>query len=241
MSGHSEWANKKHRKEKSDAQKAKYFTKIGREISVAVKVGGSADPNLNTRLAAAIAKAKQYNMPNDNIARSIKNASGLGDKNNYEEVTYECYGPCGTAFIVQTLTDNKNRTAGDVRHIFEKSGGSMGTTNCVSFMFDRLGVISVDLEGKSASALEDACIMIDGVQDFKSDDESFIVYTDPSQVLNVAKQLEEQGYKVDSSQAEMVAQSLLELDEEKMESFEKLLEKLDDNDDIQEYYHNVKL
>lgn len=240
MSGHSEWANKKHRKEKSDAQKAKYFTKIGREISVAVKVGGSADPNMNPRLAVAIAKAKQYNMPNDNIARSIKNAAGLGDKNNFEEVTYECYGPYGTAFIVQTLTDNKNRTAGDVRHIFEKSGGSMGTTNCVSFMFSRVGVVSVDMADKSAEELEDACIMIDGVQDFKQEDGEFIIYTEPNRMLDVAKQLEE-NCKVLSSQVEMVSQNCVDLDDEKMEAFEKLLEKLDDNDDIQEYYHNVNL
>lgn len=241
MSGHSEWANKKHRKEKSDAQKAKYFTKIGREISVAVKVGGSADPNMNPRLAVAIAKAKQYNMPNENIARSIKNASGLGEKSNYEEVTYECYGPCGTAFIVQTLTDNKNRTAGDVRHIFEKSGGSMGTTNCVSFMFDRLGVISVDLTDKNVNELEDACILVDGVQDFKQIDNEFVVYTEPNLVLNVATEFEKLNYKVLSSQVEMVAQNYVELDEDKMEVIEKLFEKLDDNDDVQEYYHNVRL
>ena len=149
MSGHSEWANKKHRKEKSDAKKSKYFTKIGKEIAVAIKVGGSADPNLNPRLASAIAKAKQYNMPNDNIARSIKNAAGLGDKTNYEEVTYECYGPAGSAFVIQALTDNKNRTAGDIRHIFEKSGGSMGTTNCVLFMFNRLGVVAIEKGDKN--------------------------------------------------------------------------------------------
>ncbi len=241
MSGHSEWANKKHRKEKSDAQKAKYFTKIGKEISVAVKVGGSPDPNINPRLAAAIAKAKQYNMPNDNIARSIKNAAGLGDKDNYEEVVYECYGPNGSAFVIEALTDNKNRTAGDIRHIFEKSGGSMGTTNCVLFMFDRLGVVVLDSIDIDLSKLEDACIMIDGVQDLKKDDSTFTIFTEPSSVLDVAKILEEQGYKVLSSQVEMVPQSLIDLEEDKMESFEKLLDKLDDNDDIQEYYHNVRL
>ena len=241
MSGHSEWANKKHRKEKSDAQKAKYFTKLGREISVAVKIGGSADPALNARLAAAITKAKQYNMPNDNIARSIKNASGLGDKGNYEEITYECYGPNGSAFIVQTLTDNKNRTAGDVRHIFEKSGGSMGTTNCVMFMFDRLGVVAIDTNEVNLASLEETCIMIDGVQDFKNEDGDFIVYTDPNIVLDVAKAFEEQGYKVLSSQAEMVPNNLVEIEEDKLDNFEKLLDKLDDNEDVQEYYHNVKL
>ena len=241
MAGHSEWANKKHRKEKSDAQKAKYFTKLGREISVAVKIGGSADPALNARLAAAITKAKQYNMPNDNIARSIKNASGLGDKGNYEEITYECYGPNGSAFIVQTLTDNKNRTAGDVRHIFEKSGGSMGTTNCVMFMFDRLGVVAIDTNEVNLASLEETCIMIDGVQDFKNEDGDFIVYTDPNIVLDVAKAFEEQGYKVLSSQAEMVPNNLVEIEEDKLDNFEKLLDKLDDNEDVQEYYHNVKL
>ena len=240
MSGHSEWANKKHRKEKSDAKKAKYFTKIGKEISVAVKLGGNADPNFNPRLAAAIAKAKQYNMPNENIARSIKNASGMGDKNNYEEVVYECYGPAGSAFVIEALTDNKNRTAGDIRHIFEKSGGSMGTTNCVLFMFDRLGVVVVDSIDIDLNALEEACILIDGVQDFKQEENTFVIYTEPSSVLDVAKALEEQGYKVLSSQVEMVPQNLIELDESKVENFEKLLDKLDDNDDIQEYYHNVK-
>ena len=239
MSGHSEWANKKHRKEKSDAKKSKYFTKIGKEIAVAVKVGGSADPNLNPRLASAIAKAKQYNMPNDNIARSIKNAAGLGDKTNYEEVTYECYGPAGSAFVIQALTDNKNRTAGDIRHIFEKSGGSMGTTNCVLFMFNRLGVVAIEKGDKNDEELEVIAIETDGVEDFKVEDENFIIYTDPSKVLDVAKVFEQNGCKILSSQVEMVPQNLIELAEDKIENFEKLLDKLDDNDDIQDYYHNV--
>lgn len=240
MSGHSEWANKKHRKEKSDAKKAKYFTKIGKEISVAVKVGGNADPNLNPRLAAAIAKAKQYNMPNENIARSIKNAMGMSDKDNYEEIVYECYGPAGSAFVIEALTDNKNRTAGDIRHIFEKSGGSMGTTNCVLFMFDRLGVVAIDSIDVDVNAIEEECIMLDGIQDFKQEDSTFVIYTEPSKVLEIAKVFEDKGYKVLSSQVEMVPQNLIELDESKVENFEKLLDKLDDNDDIQEYYHNVK-
>lgn len=241
MAGHSEWANKKHRKEKSDAQKAKYFTKLGREISIAVKLGGSPDPALNAKLASAIAKAKQYNMPNDNIVRSIKNASGLGDKGNYEEVTYECYGPAGSAFVVQTLTDNKNRTAGDIRHIFEKSGGSMGTTNCVNFMFQRLGVVVIETIDVDLNKLEEQCFMIEGIEDFKSQDEVFVIYTEPSAVLQVAEEFEKQGYKVLSSQAEMIPQTLVEIDEENLENFEKLLDKLDDNDDVQDYYHNAKL
>ena len=180
-------------------------------------------------------------MPNDNIARSIKNASGLGDKGNYEEITYECYGPAGSAFIVQTLTDNKNRTAGDIRHIFEKSGGSMGTTNCVNFMFQRQGVVVIETIDVDLNKLEEQCFMVEGIEDFKTQDEAFVIYTDPSVVLQVAEEFEKQGYKVLSSQAEMVPQNFVEIDEDKMDNFEKLLDKLDDNDDVQDYYHNVKL
>ena len=164
----------------------------------------------------------------------------MSDKDNYEEIVYECYGPAGSAFVIEALTDNKNRTAGDIRHIFEKSGGSMGTTNCVLFMFDRLGVVAIDSIDVDVNAIEEECIMLDGIQDFKQEDSTFVIYTEPSKVLEIAKVFEDKGYKVLSSQVEMVPQNLIELDESKVENFEKLLDKLDDNDDIQEYYHNVK-
>ena len=236
MSGHSEWANKKHRKEKSDAQRSKIFTKLGREIAVAVKLGGP-DPNQNPRLYAVVLKAKASNMPNDNIARSIKNASGAGDKANYEEVTYECYGPHGTAFIVNCLTDNKNRTAGDVRHIFDKSGGSMGTTGCVSFMFDRKGVIVVDAIKSEDDFMMEALEL--PVLDISNEGETFIIYTEPNNLDEAKQGFEKLGYNLKKAQLEMVPQSYIDLDDEKLERFEKLLEKLDDCDDVQEYFYNV--
>lgn len=237
MSGHSEWANKKHRKEKSDAQRSKIFTKLGREIAVAVKLGGP-DPEQNPRLYAVVLKAKANNMPNDNISRSIKNASGAGDKANYEEVSYECYGPHGTAFIVNCLTDNKNRTAGDVRHIFDKSGGSMGTTGCVSFMFDRKGVVVVDANGKTEDDFLMEALELP-VLDVVNGENYFIVYTDPNNIDPVKQGLEKLGYTLKKAQIEMVPQSFIELDDDKLESFEKLLEKLDDCDDVQDYFYNV--
>ena len=238
MAGHSEWANKKHRKEKSDAIRSKIFTKLGREIAVAVKLGG-ADPEQNPKLAGIILKAKANNMPNDNIARSIKNAAGLDDKTQYEEVTYECYGPHGTAFIVNCLTDNKNRTAGEVRHAFDKSGGSMGTNGCVSFMFDRKGVIVVD--NKENKSEDD--FMMDALEqpvlDIINNETEFVAYTEPSNLELARKGLADAGYTITKAQIEMVPQNYVELDDEKLESFEKLLERLDDCDDVQEYFYNV--
>jgi len=237
MSGHSEWANKKHRKEKSDAQRSKIFTKLGREIAVAVKLGGP-DPAQNPRLYAVVLKAKASNMPNDNINRSIKSASGMDDKTTYEEISYECYGPHGTAFIVNCLTDNKNRTAGDIRHIFDKSGGSMGTTGCVSFMFDRKGVVVVQSGGKSEDDFMMEALELP-ILDYVQDEDRFVVYTDVANLDATKNGFEKLGYELKKAQVEMVPQSYIDLDDEQLESFEKLLEKLDDCDDVQDYYYNV--
>ena len=237
MAGHSEYANKKHRKEKSDSQRSKIFTKVGREIAVAVKLGGP-DVATNQRLATAILKAKAANMPNDNIARAIKSAAGMGDKNNYEQVVYECYGPGGTAFIVEALTDNKNRTAGDVRHIFDKSGGSMGTPGCVGFMFDRKGVIVVEKGNKTEDDFMLEALDLN-VDDYKVEDEVFVAFVSPSDIKQASDGLQKLGYNILSAQAEMVPQNTVSIEGNKLDSFEKLLEKLDDNEDIQEYYHNA--
>ena len=203
MSGHSKWHNIQQKKGKTDAARANVFTKIGREIAVAVKEGG-ADPNSNSKLAQVIAKAKDNNMPNDNIMRSIKKASGELGSINYEEMIYEGYGVGGTAIIVEALTDNKNRTAGDVRHIFDKFGGSMGTTGCVSFMFKRKGVITISKEDVTEDDL--MLYALDaGAEDINSDDEEvFEVYTDSNQVNAVRKSLEEAGVKVLSAESSMI-------------------------------------
>ena len=193
MSGHSKWANIKHKKGKSDAQKAKVFTKIGRELQIAVKAGGP-DPESNSKLKDVIAKAKAANMPNDNITRSIKRASGDGANDIMEEITYEGYGPSGVAIIVETVTDNRNRTAADIRHIFDKSGGNLGSTGCVSFMFDKKGLIIIENDGD----IEEEKLMMDalecGAEDFSADEDAFEITTDPTNFSEVRNALEEKGY-----------------------------------------------
>ncbi|MDE6060133.1 MAG: YebC/PmpR family DNA-binding transcriptional regulator, partial [Clostridia bacterium] len=203
MSGHSKWHNIQQKKGKTDAARASVFTKIGRELAVAVKEGGP-DPNSNSKLAQVIAKAKDNNMPNDNIMRSIKKASGELNSINYEEMVYEGYGVGGTALIVEALTDNKNRTAGDVRHLFDKFGGSMGTTGCVSFMFKRKGVITISKEDISEDDL--MLYALDaGAEDINSEDEEvFEVYTDTSALAEVRKSLEGAGVKILSAEADMI-------------------------------------
>ena len=178
MSGHSKWNNNKRKKQKTDSQRAKIFTKIGREIAVAVKEGGSGDPNVNSRLKDVIAKAKQNNVPNDNIERIIKKASGEGNSDNFESIQYEGYGPCGVAVIVETLTDNRNRTAGDLRHYFDKFGGNLGTPGCVSFMFQKKGVLVIEKEGREEDqVMEDA--LEAGASDFQADEDVFEIQTEP--------------------------------------------------------------
>ncbi len=237
MSGHSKWNNIKRKKEAADGAKAKIFTRIGREISVCVKEGGP-DPASNSKLKDLISKAKANNVPNDNIDRIIKKAAGEGDKNNYETMIYEGYGPGGVAGIVECLTDNKNRTAGDVRHYFDKFGGNMGTTGCVSFMFTRKGIIVLENDGCDEDKLMEDCFEA-GANDFNVEDDSIEVTADPNDVYKVAEALKGMGYTVASAEDTMVPSTYTTLtDENHLKFMNLLLEALDDNDDVQEVYHN---
>lgn len=237
MSGHSKWNNIKRKKEAADGAKAKIFTRIGREITVAVKEGGP-DPSSNSKLRDLIAKAKANNVPNDNIDRVIKKASGDNDKNNYETMVYEGYGPGGVAVIVECLTDNKNRTAGDVRHFFDKFGGNMGTTGCVSFIFTRKGVIALEYEGTDEDKLMEDCFEA-GANDFNIEDDVVEVSTEPNDVYKVSEALSAMGYKVVSAEDAMVPSTYTTLtDETHLKYMNLLLENLDENDDVQQVWHN---
>lgn len=238
MSGHSKWNNIKRKKEKADGAKAKIFTKIGRELTVAVKEGGSADPNANSRLKDCIAKAKAANVPNDNIERIIKKAAGEGNSDNYEDVTYEGYGPSGVAVIVEALTDNRNRTAADVRHAFDKFGGNLGTTGCVSFMFNKKGVIVIEREG-----LDEDTVMTDaleaGASDFGTDGDVFEITTEPADFSGVREDLEKKGYEFVSAELEMVPDTYTAIaDPDIQEKMQKMLDLLEDSDDVQNVWHN---
>lgn len=237
MSGHSKWANIKIKKGKTDAQRGSVFTKIGREIAVAVKAGGP-DPNSNSKLRDVIAKAKQNNMPNDTINRSIKKASGEQGGVNYEAITYEGYGAGGVAVIVETLTDNRNRTAGDVRHLFDKYGGSMGQTGCVSYMFNKKGVIIAD---KTMDEDELMMVALDaGAEDIVPDDDVYEIYTTPSDVYAVSDKLKEAGVNVLSADTDMIADN--EIDPAgHLQSVQKLIDMLEELDDVQNVYHNALL
>ncbi|MGN0791961.1 MAG: YebC/PmpR family DNA-binding transcriptional regulator [Christensenellales bacterium] len=241
MSGHSKWANIKNKKEKTDSQRGKIFTKIGREIAIAVKEGGS-DPANNSKLRDVIAKAKANNMPNDNITRSIKKAAGELGSVNYEEITYEGYGPGGTAIIVEVVTDNRNRTAAEIRHIFDKSGGSMGASGCVSWMFDKKGLMVVE---RSASIDEDELMMeaLDaGAEDFNALDDVYEIYTAPAD-FSVVREALEGKYSFLSAEIGMFPQNTVDAtnDPELVEKIEKMLDRFDDDDDVQEVFHNVTL
>ena len=239
MSGHSKWSTIKRKKGEKDGARAKVFTKISREIIVCIKEHG-ADPSSNSKLATLIAKAKANNIPNDNIDRLIKKAAGEGDKNNYENCVYEGYGPNGVALIVDCLTDNRNRTAGDVRHYFDKFGGNLGTTGCVSFMFNLKGVIVLDNEDEDIDedkAMED--ILEAGGDDFSFEEGCVEITTDPNSVADVAEKLAGMGYKVLSAEAEQVPSTYVKLtDEEQIKKMGLLLEALEDNDDVQNVWHN---
>ena len=239
MSGHSKFANIKHKKEKNDAAKGKIFTIIGREIAVAVKEGGP-DPANNYKLSQIIAKAKSNNMPNDTIERGIKKASGEGMNVNYEYCTYEGYGPSGTAIIVKCLTDNKNRTASNVRNAFTKGYGSIGTQGCVSYMFDEKGQILIDREECEMDADELMMVALDaGADDFVEEEDSFEVTTSPDDFETVRKALEEAGIKMASAEVSMIPQTYVSLtDETDIKNINKILDLLDDDDDVQEVYHN---
>ena len=239
MSGHSKFANIKHKKEKNDAAKGKIFTIIGREIAVAVKEGGP-DPANNYKLSQIIAKAKSNNMPNDTIERGIKKASGEGMNVNYEYCTYEGYGPSGTAIIVKCLTDNKNRTASNVRNAFTKGYGSIGTQGCVSYMFDEKGQILIDREECDMDSDELMMIAIDaGAEDFVEEEDSYEVTTAPDDFEAVRKALEDAGVKMASAEVSMIPQTYVSLtDETDLKNINKILDLLDDDDDVQEVYHN---
>ena len=237
MSGHSKWNNIKRKKEKTDAAKAKIFTKMGREISVIVKTGG-ANPNENSKLKDAIAKAKAANVPNENIERIIKKAAGDGEANNYEELTYEGYGPCGVAVVVETLTDNRNRTAGEMRHYFDKCGGNLGQTGSVMFMFDRKGIIEIEAEAKDEDTVMEAALEA-GAEDFNYDGDIFEISTDPNELGAVRDALEAKGYTFVSAEVQYVPQTMTAIDDPAAaEKMEKLIDMLEENDDVQSIWHN---
>ena len=239
MSGHSKFANIKHKKEKNDAAKGKIFTIIGREIAVAVKEGGP-DPSNNFKLAKVIEKAKSNNMPNDTIERGIKKASGELGNVNYEYITYEGYGPNGIAIIVKTLTDNKNRTAGNVRSAFTKGQGSIGTPGCVSFMFDERGQIIIDKEELEMDADELMMVALDaGAEDFNEEDDSFEILTDPEAFEEVKAALADAGIPMINAEVTMIPQNYVTLtDETAIKNLQKTLDLLDDDDDVESVYHN---
>lgn len=238
MSGHSKFANIKHKKEKSDAQRGKVFTKLGRELMVAIKEGGP-DPESNSKLRDVIAKCKSNNMPNDTIQRSIKKASGEDSSIVYEPITYEGYGPGGVAVIVECLTENKNRTAANVRHAFSKNGGNMGTTGCVSFMFDKKGQILFEVpDGMDEEEL--MMMALDaGAEDIEIEDGACEIVTDPDSFSAVYAALEAAGLELESGEITMIPQTMAQnVDDETAASMEKLIDMLEDDDDVQNVYHN---
>ena len=238
MSGHSKWSTIKRKKEKTDQARAKVFTKIGREIAMVVKAGG---PNLseNSKLKDVIAKAKAANVPNENIERIIKKAAGEGNTDNYEEIVYEGYGPSGVAVIVETLTDNRNRTAGDMRHYFDKFGGNLGQPGSVMFMFERKGLILIEAEGKDEETVMDAALEA-GAEDFNFEDgDVFEISTDPNELGKVRDALEAKGYTFLSAEVAYVPSTMTTLtDEEAITKMEKLIDMLEENDDVQNIWHN---
>ena len=240
MSGHSKWNNIKRKKEKTDAAKAKIFTKMGREIAVIVKQGGP-NPQENSRLKDAIAKAKAANVPNDNIERIIKKAAGESGGAEYEELIYEGYGPNGVAVVVETLTDNRNRTAGDIRHYFDKCGGNLGQSGSVMFMFDRKGIIEIEAEGHNEDDVMEAALDA-GAEDFNFDGDVFEVSTAPNDLGSVRDALEEKGYSFLSAEVQYVPQTTTVIEDEELAAkMEKLIDMLEENDDVQNIWHNWEM
>lgn len=238
MSGHSKWSTIKRKKEKTDNARAKVFTKIGRELAIAVREGGSSDPSTNSKLKDVIAKAKANNVPNDNIERIIKKAAGEGDNSKYEEIIYEGYGPSGVAVIVETLTNNRNRTAAEMRHYFDKNKGNMGQNGCVSFMFTRCGIIVIEQEDVDEEKLmEDA--LEAGAADFITDDDVFEVRTEPNDFTAVCSDLAAKGYTFLSAEIGYVPSTYTKLEsEDDVKMMERLLDMMDENDDVQGVWHN---
>ena len=239
MSGHSKWNNIKRKKEASDAKKANIFSKLGKEITIAVKTGNSGDINVNRKLKDVVAKAKAQNMPNDNISRCIQKAIGDTSAANYEEITYEGYGPNGVAIIVEASTDNKNRTAAEVRHAFDKAGGNLGTTGCVSYMFNKKGVIVIEKASTEMSEDDVMMLALDaGAEDFVAEDEVYEITTDPADFAQVSEKLEEAGLEFLEAGVQMVPTTTVQLDEKGVEKMERLIERLDELDDVANIYHN---
>lgn len=241
MSGHSKWATIKRKKGAIDAKRGKIFTKIGRELMVAVKEGGP-DPDSNSKLRDVIAKAKANNMPNDNIQRSIKKASGEGSTNDYFEMVYEGYGPCGIAVMVETLTDNKNRTAGDLRHYFDKNGGNLGQNGCVSFMFDKKGLIVIE----KADGIDEDTLMMDalesGADDFNVEDDCYEIMTSPEAFSSTRDALDEKGYTFVQAEINYIPQTTSTIDsEDDAKKMERLIDMLEENDDVQNVYHTWEM
>ena len=240
MSGHSKWHNVQTTKGAADEKRAQAFTKIAREMIVAVKEGGSGDPANNSRLATVIAKARAANMPNDNIKRTIEKALGAGDTASYESITYEGYGPNGVAVIVETMTDNRNRTASDMRHYFDKYGGNLGASGCVAWSFDKKGVLVIDNEDgdyEEDKVMEDA--LEAGASDFEAEEDGFTIYTEPDDFNDVVAALNAKGYSFISAQVEMVPQNYSKLEaEEDIKNMQKLREMLEDDDDVQNVWHS---
>ena len=238
MSGHSKWHNIQAKKGKADAARGKVFTKLGRELLMAVKQGGP-DPVGNSKLKDVIAKCKANNMPNDTINNAIKKAAGAGNSENYEEITYEGYGPNGVAIIVNASTDNKNRTAADVRHVFDKAGGNLGTTGCVSYMFNKKGVIVIEKETCKMDEEELMMLAIEsGAEDFEAGEEVYEITTDPSEFTNVCEKLEQNNIEFLEAEVQMVPTTTVSLDEHGVEKMERLIERLDELDDVSNIYHN---
>ena len=239
MSGHSKWSTIKNKKGKADAARGKVFTKIGRELVVAVKLGGP-DPASNSRLRDVIAKAKANNMPNDNIQRSIKKASGELSNVDYTELVYEGYGVGGVAVIVSAMTDNKNRTVSDVRHAFDKHGGSMGNSGSVAWMFDKKGVLVIDETAGEEDAVMEAALEA-GAEDFSYEDGAYEILTSPEDFSAVREALEAQGFEFLSAEVDMVPQNTIALDAGQSAKFQRMIDALEDNDDVQDVYHNAEL
>ena len=238
MSGHSKWHNIQAKKGKADAARGKIFTKLGREILLAVKSGGP-DPVSNSKLRDVIAKCKSNNMPNDTINNAIKKASGEGSNKTYEEITYEGYGPNGVAVIVEASTDNKNRTAADVRHVFDKAGGNLGTSGCVSYMFEKKGIIIIDKEQTKLSEDEMMMLAIDnGAEDFSADEECYEITTNASDFSNVREALEKEGLEFVQAEVSMIPSTTIDLDEAGTEKMQRLIDNLEDLDDVMNVYHN---
>ena len=238
MSGHSKWHNIQAKKGKADAARGKIFTKLGRELLIAVKQGGP-DPAGNSKLKDVIAKCKAANMPNDTINNAIKKASGEGNTATYEEIVYEGYGPCGVAVIVNANTDNRNRTAADVRHVFDKAGGNLGTTGCVSYMFNKKGIIVIEKASTEMDEEELMMLALDaGAEDFNSSEEVYEITTEPSDFTQVSEKLEEAGLEFLEAGVQMVPTTTVQLDEKGIEKMERLIERLDELDDVANIYHN---